>query len=141
MTITICGSMHFAKEILDLQRKLNKLGYNCLVPESSRLCLDNPELNMDFDFCIKNNVQMNHFNKIKQGDAILVANCPKNNINNYIGGATLMEIAIAQFLNKYIFILHDLPDENIIRHAFEVKLTQPIILSGDITRINNYFNP
>lgn len=135
MKITICSSMYFAKKILEAQKALNELGHECLMPHTTKQCLINPNLNMDFEFCVENNCMMDHYGKINESDAVLVLNYPKNDINGYIGGAVLMEMAIAKFLGKKIFLLHDLPDEEIVRYAFEIKLTKPIILNGDLTKI------
>lgn len=135
MKITLCGSMHFAKEMLETQKILKKMGNECLIVPEIKDYFDNPNLNMDYDYCIENDCQMDHFNKINESDAILVLNYTKNNINNYIGGATLMEIGLAYFLGKKIFILNDIPDEKTVRYAFEVKLSQPTILKGDLSKI------
>ena len=103
MKITICGSMYFAKEMLEAKDMLEKMGHITIVPLTTEECLDNPELNMDLEYCFKNDVQKNHFNKIAESDAILVLNYEKNGLKGYIGGASLMEIAIANHLNKKIF--------------------------------------
>ncbi len=138
MKITICGSMHFAKEMLEVQKILEEAGHDILIPFNTKECIDNPRLSENYEFVCKNDALMDHFNKVKRCDAILVLNYSKNNINGYIGGSTLMEIGLAKYLGKKIFILHELPSEEIIKYIFEVKITQPIILSGNINNLDKY---
>ena len=138
MKITICGSMHFAKEMLAVQKLLAELGHEAIVPIDTQECLANPELQNDLEWAIKLEIDKDHFNKIAASEAVLVLNYPKNNINGYIGGSSLMELAVARHLDKKIFILHNLPSEEDLRYALEIKVMRPIILNGDINLINNY---
>ena len=135
MKIMICGSMHFAKEMLEAQKILRELGHEAGVPCDTHECLTDPDLNMDLEYCIANNVDKKDFNQIAAGDAILVLNYPKNGLHGYIGGAVLMEIGLARHLDKKIFILHDLPNIEEVRYVLEIKLAQPTILGGDIKKI------
>jgi hypothetical protein len=138
MQIMICGSMHFAKEMLEAQEKLKELGHEVRIPSDTLECLENPELNMDFDYCVRTQIDKKDFQQVADSDAILVLNYPKNGIEGYIGGATLMEIGLARHLNKKIFLLHNLPSENELRYALEVRLTSPVVLNGDIKKINQF---
>ena len=130
--------MAFAKEMLDAQKQLEELGHEAIVPLDTHDCIKDPSLNSNLEWGMNLNIDKDHFYKIEQSDAILVLNYPKNNINGYIGGSSLMEIAVARHLDKKIFILHDLPNENEIRYALEIKVARPIILNGDILKINNH---
>ncbi|MBD3360008.1 MAG: hypothetical protein GF365_04880 [Candidatus Buchananbacteria bacterium] len=140
MKITICGSMQFAEQMLKIKNELQKLEFEVITPLTTDECAKRPNdnLNEDYEFCIANNVTKDHFDKIENSDAILVVNYPKNNISGYIGGATLQEMSIAYHFNKKIFVLHDLPSENEIRYAFEIKIMRPIILNGNIKNIKNH---
>lgn len=75
---------------------------------------------------------MEHFNKIAWSDAILVANYNKNNIKSYIGGNTLMEMGLAFFLKKKIYLLNQVPE---LSYKEEILGVKPIFLSGDLTKI------
>ena len=135
MKIMVCGSMYFSKEMLETKEILEKKGHEVMVPDDVHKCVENPKLNMDFDHCIRNQIDKKCFDKVAESDAIVVLNYPKNNIKGYIGGNTLMEIGIARHLNKKIFLLHELPNEEEQRHALEIKIAQPIILNGDLDKI------
>lgn len=130
--------MHFAREMLEAQKILEELGYAGITPKDIHKYLVDPNIKEDFDRCLKNDVLNDHFNKIAASDVVLVLNYPKNNINGYIGGAVLMEIAVARHLDKKIFLLHNLPSEDKLRYALEIKLTKPIFLEGEIKKIKEY---
>jgi len=138
MRFMICGSMHFAKEMLEAQKSLQGLGHDAKIPSDTLECLENPELNMDFDYCVRTQIDKKDFQQVADSDAILVLNYPKNGIKGYIGGATLMEIGLARHLGKKIFLLHDIPSEDELRYALEVRLTSPVVLGGDIKKINQF---
>jgi len=75
---------------------------------------------------------LEHFDKITWSDAILVANYDKNNIKSYIGGNTLMEMGLAFFLKKKIYLLNQVPK---VPYKEEILGVKPIILDGDLTKI------
>ena len=135
MKITICGSMYFAKEMIDIKSKLEKLGHEVLLPDDSEKFIGNAELNADFEFINGGGYMMGHFKKIEKSDAILVMNYEKKGINGYIGGSTLIETGIAYYLGKKIFIMNNLPSEDILSYVFEVKLTGPTIINQDLYKI------
>jgi hypothetical protein len=128
--------MVFAKEMLETQKSLEELGHQVYIPITTIQCTTQSGLNEDLEFCLANDVMKDHFDKISDSDAILVLNYPKSNINGYVGGSALMEIAVAKHLGKKIFILHDLPTEKDLRYALEIKLTKPVLLNGDLNKIN-----
>jgi hypothetical protein len=139
MKIVLCGSMTFAKEMLEVKNKLEGNGHEILLPLDTEACLANPDLNMSLEHCENFSdvdLDKDHFNKISESDAILVLNYPKNNIDGYVGGASLMEIGVARHLDKKIFMLFDLPNTEALRYALEIKLAKPIILNGDLNKIS-----
>jgi len=133
--------MVFAKEMLTAKEQLEKMGHEVLIPIDTLECLKNPKLNESIEHCENFSdidVDLDHFQKVADSDAIIVLNYSKNGLNGYIGGATLMEIAIARHYGKKIFILNELPSEDDIRYVLEIKLTKPTILNGDISNIQNH---
>ena len=135
MKIMICGSMSFAREMIQAKEALEGMGHEVLVTSDVEECVGNPGLNMDLEHCQSKNIDKECFDKIEESDAILVMNYPKDGIDGYVGGATLMEIGVARHLNKRIFLLHNLPSEGKQRYAFEILLTNPVVLNGRIDRI------
>jgi len=138
--IFIAGSMHFAKEMLKAQKTLKKLGYRVVIPSDTLACLENPELNMDDNHCFSKDIMRNSMKKQKQCDAILVLNYPKNKIDGYIGGAVLIELGLAYFLNQKIFLLYPPPSIKDLRYSQEILHMKPIILCGNLSKIADYLS-
>jgi len=82
---------------------------------------------------IEHNLIKKHFKKIKEADAILVLNYTRNNVKNYIGGNSFLEMGFAHILGKKIFILNPLPKIPFYRE--EMLAMKPIILNGDLAKI------
>ena len=49
-----------------------------------------------------------HFNEIKKADAILVINLKKKGVDGYVGGNVLMEMGLAFYLRKPIYLWRDI---------------------------------
>lgn len=96
--ITVCGSLKFQKEIMEISEKLELEG-NCVLtpiyPTSSDKDAYTEEQVIILDKM--------HKEKIKLSDCILVVN-----VNNYIGNSTKSEIEFAKSLNKEIIYYTDL---------------------------------
>ena len=74
-----------------------------------------------------------HFKKIEWADAIVVANHEKRGIEGYIGGNTLIEIGLAFYLKKVIYILNPISSE--ISYKQEIYGMKPILLNGNLDLI------
>ena len=73
-----------------------------------------------------------HFKKVQDADAILVLNYDKKGIANYIGGNTFLEMGLAFWLGRKIFLLNPIPAMD---YKTEMHAMQPVVLSGDLTII------
>lgn len=145
MKITICGSLNFAGKMLRIRDQLVKKGHEILMPASIK---DFSLKNSDDANKLKadrakylNNIKpyytKNHFKLIEKSDAILVVNLDKNDIKNYIGGATFAEIMVALYLGKKIFFLNPIPkDERISFIIDEIEAAKPVVLNGDLEKIS-----
>lgn len=139
MKIMICGSMTFAKEMINVKRKLEDLGYSAFVPSDIESHVKEPalidNLEVNYRHVIEEDVLRNCFSLIAKSDSILVLNYPKNKINGYVGTSSLMEIGLAYYLRKKIFILNPVPKPRDARWAHELKIIQPVIINGDLKLI------
>lgn len=131
--ITICGSMQFSKEMVSLKQELECFGWIVFTPDLS----EKPNTDVVASEVEKNKSKRrfisNHFNRIKNADAILVANYEKKGVGGYIGSNTLMEIAVAYVLNKKIFILNKLESQPC---EDEVEALTTSFLDGSLKNIN-----
>jgi len=138
MTITICGSMQFHKEMEAMRKQLQSRGFTVLVPadldhiENNESYMTNDEdkisTKIEFDFIRE------HFKKIEQADAILILNYEKKSIAGYIGGNTFLEMGYAFGLDKKVYLLHPIPEMD---YKTEMYAIQPIILNGDLDKITS----
>ena len=139
MKIMICGSMTFAKEMMDAKKKLEGLGHSIFVPSDIESHIKEPSLidNLEKNskHAIEKDVLRNCFNLIARSDGILVLNYPKNKIDGYVGASSLMEIGLAYYLGKKIFFLNPIPSSRETRWAHEIKIIQPAVINGDIELI------
>jgi hypothetical protein len=131
MIVTICGSMTFASEMGELKNDLELLGHTVLLPKeihrySEKNRIDNKQEKIELD------VIRVYYDEIKRGDCILVYNKTKNNINNYIGGNSLIEMAFAYVLRKPIYLINPIPKMN---YSDEIEAMFPIVIEDDISRI------
>ncbi len=153
MKITICGSIAFYKEMESARDELVKLGHEVKIPE---LALEVPqefgggrkvyfgqfiEQNGGIDafgaghqiWDLKEGAIRDHYDKIDWGEAILVINQDKRGIKGYIGGNTLMEIGVAFYQHKQIFILNPVSSE--LSYKQEILGMKPVFLNGDLSLI------
>ena len=132
--------MRFAKQMAETKEKLEGMGHNAEVPCDIQKFLDDPSYTTDnheenFRHCIENDILRRCLNSIGKSDAILVLNYPKNGINGHIGANTLIDMGVAYYLGKKIFLLNHPPDLKKEKSTHEVLVMQPVILDGDFSRI------
>lgn len=127
--------MKFDLEMQTAKTQLEAMGYEVEKPNSAE---DEPEgVDFDKDAKLKKSYIDEHFRKIDDSDAILVVNMDKNDVPNYIGGNTLIEIAYAYAQGLEVFLLNAIPD---VSYVDEIRGMHPIILDGNITALDEYFN-
>lgn len=133
----ICGSMKFATEMLAAKKALEKLGHAVEVPGGIEKNIENPSLVDDLETNMahvkEHDLMRAGFESVANSDAVLILNHTRNNIEGYIGTSALMELGLAFFLKKKIFLYYPIPDQNTVRWAHEVLLTNPTIINGDLS--------
>ena len=65
-------------------------------------------------------------------DAALVANFDKNGVVGYIGANTLIEMGVAFYRKKPIYVLNSIPE---MSYTEEILGMQPIVVNGDLAKI------
>lgn len=146
MNITICGSIAFYDEMLNIKKNLEELGHQVKLPlpevkdENGNMITvkeyyakrkaETDDRSWIWDK--KEEVMRLHFQKIEWSDAVLILNHDKNNIPNYVGANTLLDMGLAFHLNKKLFLLNDIPE---ISYKEEILGMKPIVISQDLTKI------
>jgi hypothetical protein len=154
MKITICGSIGFYTKMEQVRDELMAHGHEVKIPE---LALETPEEfgggkkvyfgkfiedNGGIDafppgheiWSLKEGAIRDHFDKIDWGEAILVVNEEKRGIAGYVGGNTLIEIGVAFYLGKKIYIMHDVSAE--LTYKQEILGMKPVVLNGNIDALS-----
>lgn len=141
-TITICSSASFYRQAVDIQAQLEKTGYKVIIPVTAEKMkqsgnFDENQYKTWFadanDYHKKAALMRGHFDEVAKGDATLVLNYEKHGTPNYIGGNVLMEMALAFYLNKPIFIFNEIPEES--AYLEEIIGLGPIVLHGNVENL------
>lgn len=142
MRIVICCSADFYKRSNDIDDKLRSMGYEVLVPHTSEIMRQNGDYDVSHyktwfgnagDYHKKAALMRGHFDKIAEGDAVLVINDEKHGKPDYIGGNVLMEMALAFHLHKPIYLLNDIPQESAFLE--EILGMGPVALHGQLDKL------
>ncbi len=148
MKITLCGSIAFYDQMLDVKQHLEKLGHEIQLPplqvkdEQGNLIsvkkyyeLRKAEASgKSWIWDRKKEAMTAHFDKIVWSDAILVLNYDKNNVGGYIGANTLIEMGVALHLSKPIFLLKGIPE---ISYKEEIFGMNPYVINDDLALIKH----
>jgi len=141
--ITICASVAFYQQVIEVQATLEAQGHTVLIPATAEKMKQSGDFDVSHyktwfkdteDYSHKTTVMRGHFGEIEKGDVILVLNYEKHGTPNYIGGNVLIEMGIAFFLKKPIFILNEVPAESSFLE--EIIGMNPTILHGDLSQLN-----
>ncbi len=146
MKITICGSIAFFNEMLDVKNKLEQMGHEVKIPplnikgEKGEIVSMTDYYNMrksttedeSWIWDRKEEAMKLHFEKVAWSDAVLTLNYDKNNIKGYVGANTLMEMGLAMHLGKKIFLLNSIPQ---IGYKEEILGMKPKVISGNLSLI------
>lgn len=154
MKITLCGSISFYTQMEELKQQLESNGHEVYIPLLTIIVpqySDDRKINFakyidehggidafppnDPIWTAKQDALNDHFRKIEWADAIIVANYEKRKIEGYIGGNTFIEIGLAFYLKKHIYILN--PISSLIPYKQEIYGMKPVLLNGNLDLIRN----
>lgn len=142
LNLAICASASFYKEVIEFSYKLNDLGINVILPKTAARMKnehrENDEAKTDWSVAPagyhgKALLIREHFDEIARSDAILVMNYEKHGKANYIGPNVLMEMAVAFYLEKPVYVLNDQPEDSLL--IDEILGLEPTFLNGDVARL------
>lgn len=114
-TIFLCSSMAFYKELVDIEKQLEVKGFTVNIPVSAQSMKKKNDFDVShfkgiFTHEEKAEFISKNFQEIAKGNSILVINNEKNGIQGYIGANVLMEIGLAFYLKKKIYIWNDIDE-------------------------------
>ena len=112
-SITVCTSASFYRQSWKIKERLEKQGFRVSMPHTAKVMRRTGNYQVSHYkvwykdknlFKRKALLMARHFREIEKGDAILVLNLNKKGSRGYIGGNVLMEMALAFYLKKLIYI-------------------------------------
>src|SRR5690348_2241259 len=115
-TIFLCASMSCYKELVEIEGRLEKEGFTVKIPVSAQVMKKRNDFEVSHFKDVhthgeKSEFIHKNFEEITTSNSILVVNGEKHGIKGYIGTNVLMEIAIAFYFRKKIYIWNPI-DEN-----------------------------
>jgi hypothetical protein len=138
-TIAVCTSANFYKQAGDLEEQLTAMGFTVILPYTAYRMKESGDYEASHyrtwqadatDYPKKAKLMRMHFDEINKADMILVLNYEKHGKQNYVGGNVLMEMSLAFFQQKPIFILNEAPTESTFLE--EILGVLPVFLHGKI---------
>jgi len=141
-TITVCSSASFFRDVLAIRDKLKRAGFQVKIPLTAEKMEQSGDFKVrsyktwfkdDDDYKIKTKLINDHFKKVIESDAILVVNQRKNGAPGYIGGNTLMEMAIAFHYKKPIYLWNPIAKGCLFEE--EIRGLDPILINRDLSKI------
>ncbi len=140
MTIFISSSMTFTMQILDIKKQLEAKGFTVLIPlETEDLAKDVGNIEafkVDLENAHATDILKKNFDEVAKADALLTLNLDKRGVKGYVGPSALMEMGIAYYLKKKLFLWQEVPHWDEVPWGYEVRMMQPTILHGDLSKIN-----
>lgn len=135
MRLVICGSLTFIEKMKETANIFKEQGHDVFLPRSAELNQTkeywaheeqkNPKRFLE----VYSERMRLHFNTIVSADGIIVLNYSKDGVQGYIGPNTIMEMAIAWYHKKKIFILYDVLS---LPGVKEIASMRPTILHGNV---------
>jgi hypothetical protein len=146
MKITLCGSIMFYEQMQDIAERLVALGHEVKLPPAEISGPDGQMIKVqDYYRLRKETITTEgwiwdqkelairrHFDKIDWADVILVTNFDKKGIVGYIGANTLIEMGVAFYSHKKIYLLKSVPETDSKEEILGMK---PTVIADDLSLI------
>ncbi|HKR82269.1 MAG TPA: hypothetical protein VJR27_04710 [Candidatus Saccharimonadales bacterium] len=141
-TFAVCTSANFYRQAVEVEEQLTALGFAVVLPYTAYRMKESGDYDASHyrtwqadanDYPKKAKLMRLHFDEITKGDVVLVLNYEKHGKQNYIGGNVLMEMSLAFFQQKPIFILNEAPEDSTFLE--EILGMMPVFLHGKLENL------
>jgi hypothetical protein len=131
--------MTFYKELVRIEKKLLARGFLVNIPVSAGIMKKKNDFEVShfkgvFSHKQKGQFIQTNFQNIAKSDSILVINGEKNGVKGYIGANVLMEIGLASYFKRKIYLLN--PIDGDASHKEELLALGAEVISGNINKIH-----
>jgi hypothetical protein len=142
--LAICASAATYSRVIPLSDQVSQLGFEVILPATAEAMKSrgaaNTEVAVDWSqiadrYGYKAELIRGHFDVITGADAVLVMNLEKDGKPDYIGGNVLMEMTVAFFLHKPIYVYGSAPKDSPL--IDEILGMQPIFLNSKLDSLRS----
>lgn len=126
--VTVHASLDFKQEMVDAKKILGaNENIQIILPELTRYQHIRDEYGDDETFTkIKNRLTKDNMLNVEKGDCVFILNYDHRGFKNYIGGNSFMEMVVAFYLGKPIYLLNPIPEN--MPYTEEIKALCPTVV-------------
>ena len=130
MTILVHASLDKKSEMLNAKEVIDGFGkHTVMLPELTRYQhIRDEEGNDELFTQIKNRLTNDNIHNVELADALLILNYTHRGIVNYVGGNSFLEMVVAYYLHKPVFLLNAIPKR--MAYTEEIKALYPIVIGS-----------
>ena len=129
LIVTIHASLDFKDEMIAAKNYLESRGLEVILPELKRYQHIRDKLGEDDKFTrIKTRLIKQNMSNVEKCDCLLILNYLHREYKNYVGGNSFLEMVLAFYLHKPIYLLNNIPED--MPYTEEIKALQPIIVES-----------
>ena len=129
LIITIHASLDFKDEMVAAKEYLESMGLDVILPELKRYQHIRDDLGDDKRFTkIKTRLTKQNMSNVEKCDYLLILNYSHRGYDNYIGGNSFLEMIVAFYLHKPIYLLNGISKN--MPYTEEIKALEPIIIES-----------
>ena len=130
MIILVHASLDKKKEMVNAKEIIERFGkHKVILPELTRYQhIRDVEGNDELFTQIKNRLTNDNIHNVEVADALLILNYTHRGITNYVGGNSFLEMVVAYYLRKPIFLLNDIPES--MAYTEEIKALYPKVIES-----------
>lgn len=138
--LLIHASLDFKDEMISAKKALeNDTDINVILPELTRYQHIRDVDGDDNTFTkIKNRLTIENMHNVELADGLFILNYTHRNIVNYIGGNSFVEMCIAFYLKKPIYLLNEIPEN--MPYTEEIKSFYPKVIYS-VNNLKSMLNP
>ncbi|NVK52489.1 MAG: hypothetical protein HWD85_06105 [Flavobacteriaceae bacterium] len=127
MNLLIHSSLDHKDKLLDCANKFKNIGLSIIFPELKRFQHIRDKQNNQLLFNkIKNKLSIENIKNVEKCDYLLIVNPNHRGIENYIGGNSFLEMVVAFYLKKPIFLTNPIPEN--LPYTEEIKSFFPLVI-------------
>ena len=129
MKVALHSSLDFKKDIISVKEYLESHNIDVILPDLRGYKRIRDELGDDKTFSkIKTHLTRQIMLNVERCDCLLILNYNHRGYQNYVGGTSFVEMVVAFYLGKPIFLLHEIPKKMV--YTEEIKALEPIVVGS-----------